>query len=91
MAQYDYPEIAALYDDEKVLVVPVTARQLPDGSKRFSCAFQREYVTGDGTIRRTYWLQLSHLRRLRKLLDAAIERMATEEEKSKLECARAAR
>jgi hypothetical protein len=84
----EYTEIASIRDADNILIIPITSHDQPNGFKRIACSFQREYTTKDGEIHRTYWLQRSHLLKMRTLLDDVIDRMDEEEEKSRLEACR---
>jgi hypothetical protein len=82
LTREDYPEVTVLRDASKAIAIPVTVRTMPDGEKRFSCAFQREYITKSNEVKRTFWFNREQVMRIRDMIGHIIEVLETEEKKA---------
>lgn len=60
-------EFVIIEEKNKIVQVPITVRQSPDGP-RYSFALLREFVR-DGNVSRTPWFMKRHIADLRRVLD----------------------
>ncbi len=69
MPKEDFTEITTIFDTvEKIVQVPITVRETPDGNK-YSFALMREFVRG-GKSERTPFFFKRHIAGMRRMLDA---------------------